>query len=153
MSWLWQAGGCFGGSVNPISTRGTLCPPHYYLPPPPDCLTFLRPWGSGLANFSYFFSTNFNLVAKKKKFVLGLSHQLSVRRLLLLYLLSSPPPLPLFLSSFPTFLFGGRPLRKRAPNGLKSFFNLHYVKLAAFPSGIPKPSTSILNRKVEKYQR
>ena len=34
----------FSHSVDPISIRGsTLCPPHYYLPPPPDFQTFLLP--------------------------------------------------------------------------------------------------------------
>ena len=51
------------GTLFPLG--GTIYTTIYYLPPP-DFLTFLRPWGSGLANFSYFFSTNFNLVAKKK---------------------------------------------------------------------------------------
>ena len=56
-------------SINPITTKGGGADYAHHIttcPPPPDCLTFLRPWGSGLANFSYFFSTNFNLVAKKK---------------------------------------------------------------------------------------
>ena len=35
----------FKRSINPISTRGgRLCSPHYYLPPPQDFQTFLRPF-------------------------------------------------------------------------------------------------------------
>ena len=93
--------------------------------PPPQIVW--PPYGPGLVGWQTSPTSFLPILISlpRKKFVLGLSHQLSVRRLLLLYLLSSPPPLPLFLSSFPTFLFGGRPLRKRAPNGLNSFLNEH----------------------------
>ena len=40
----WHPSQDFGRSVNPISTGGRWCPPHYYSPPPPpDFQTFLRP--------------------------------------------------------------------------------------------------------------
>ena len=116
-------------------------------PPPPDCLTFLRPWGSGLANFSYFFSTNFNLVAKKKSsFSDCRTNSLSDDYYFYIYC----PRLLLFLFSsvlfLPFFLAAAR-WEKGPLMGLNPFWMRINSEVGCF-SGI-----LILIRKVEKCQR
>ena len=120
-------------------------------PPPPDCLTFLRPWGSGLANFSYFFSTNFNLVAKKKSsFSDCRTNSLSDDYYFYIYC----PRLLLFLFSsvlfLPFFLAAAR-WEKGPLMGWIPF----WMSIQSEAGCLCKQNSAILilTRKVEKYQK